>query len=527
MRHCAQLKLVIVHHHFRPGGVRRVIELAAPHLVSDSPEPVEAVVLVGGERPDAVWLQDLRRQFAGRAFEVVTVPAFGYASESKLPPTELRQQVRDGVNRLLSESSGSDAVIWAHNLGLGRNLIFARELVRACRHMSLPLVLHHHDWWFENRWQHLAGMRAAGFKSLDVVADAILPAAPRIAHAAINQTDATMLQRHFPGASAWLPNPMESAPPPTPNRVIAARKWLRDQLGEDAPVWLLPCRLLRRKNIAEALLLTRWLRPDAWLLTTGGASSAEEQPYADALGDAARAQGWRLRLGVLREAKSRKPSIPDLFAACEAILLTSMQEGFGLPYLEASLAGRPLIARRLANIAPDLEKFGFRFPQAYDELLVDPGLFNWRDEHERQTGLFAEWKSRIPRGAAPLAGKPAVLAAGRTGRAVPFNRLTLTAQLEVLAAPTAHSWERCAALNPFLKTWRERAVAGRLQLSPWPASAKRWLGGSAYARRFWELVQRLAVQVPVAQAGRAAQEALIKQRMRPEFMYPLLWNSSS
>ncbi|OYV85625.1 MAG: hypothetical protein B7Z73_13210, partial [Planctomycetia bacterium 21-64-5] len=40
-------------------------------------------------------------------------------------------------------------------------------------------------------------------------------------------------------------------------------RWLSEQLGDDAPVWLMPCRLLRRKNLAEALLLARWLRPEA------------------------------------------------------------------------------------------------------------------------------------------------------------------------------------------------------------------------------------------------------------------------
>ena len=103
-------------------------------------------------------------------------------------------------------------------------------------------------------------------------------------------------------------------------------------------MWLLPCRLLRRKNIAEALLLTRWLRPEAWLVTTGGVSSAEEQAYADGLAAAAQTHGWRLRLGILHGDESQKPSVPELLAASEAVLLTSLQEGFGLPYLEAAAA---------------------------------------------------------------------------------------------------------------------------------------------------------------------------------------------
>ena len=42
-----------------------------------------------------------------------------------------------------------------------------------------------------------------------------------------------------------------------------------------------------------------WLRPEAWLVTTGGVSSAEEEAYARQLEAAAETAGWRLRLGLL------------------------------------------------------------------------------------------------------------------------------------------------------------------------------------------------------------------------------------
>jgi hypothetical protein len=292
-------------------------------------------------------------------------------------------------------------------------------------------------------------------------------------------------------------------------------------------VWLLPCRLLRRKNIAEALLLTRWLRPEAWLVTTGGVSSAEEQAYADALAVAAQSHGWRLCLGILQRDESQKPSVPELLATSETVLLTSLQEGFGLPYLEAAALRRPLLARELPNIAPDLAKFGFKFPQSYRELRVDPALFDWHRERDRQARLFAEWKSLMPRAAAKLAGKPAVLAAGQAPCPVPFSRLTLAAQLEVLVQPVERSWERCAPLNPFLKTWRARAVAGRLLASPWPPSAARWLGGRAYVRRFLELVPPLFSKAPPAGASQAAQAEFLRKKLRAEYLYPLLWNSGT
>jgi glycosyltransferase involved in cell wall biosynthesis len=521
------LKLVIVHHHFRPGGVRRVIELATPHLVTHWPQRVRAVVLATGETPAPDWLRSFRQRLHGTPVKVIVQPAFGYVSEVPEDGKRLKRRVQVAIAELLREAAQDDCLIWAHNLGLGRNLYLARELTFACHSGGIPLIAHHHDWWFENRWHHFTAMRKSGFRTLPGMASAILAGSPLISHASINQADATVLQKHFPGLSGWLPNPVEPAEEPPAARVQAARAWLCDQLGENAPVWLLPCRLLRRKNIAEALLLTRWLRPEAWLVTTGGVSSAQEQAYAATLAAAAQTHGWRLRLGSLQGDENQKPTVPELLAASEAVLLTSLQEGFGLPFLEAAAARRPLVARELPNIAPDLARFGFKFPQCYQEMQVDSSLFDWRAERKRQQQLFAEWKSFMPRAANRLAGKPAVLVAGKEPRSVPFSRLTLTAQLEVLAQPAVQSWERCAPLNPFLKTWRSRVAAGKLQASLWPRSAARWLSGRAYARRFLDLVPPLLSKAPPQGASQAAQAEFLCKKLRVENLYPLLWNSRS
>lgn len=505
--------------------MRRVIELATPHLVAHWPEPIRAVVLAAGEAPEAAWLRSFRDKLRGTRVKVIVQPSFGYEAELAEADRRLERRVVEGIMELLGEAARGDCLMWAHNLGLGRNLYLARELTFTCHCAGIPLIAHHHDWWFENRWHHFAATRGRGFRTLPAVARAVLAGSPRICHVAINHADATVLQRHFPGLAGWLPNPVARAAPLPAARVAAAREWLHQQLGKEAPVWLLPCRLLRRKNIAEALLLTRWLRPEAWLVTTGGCSSAEEQPYAEALAAAAQVRGWRLRLGVLQGDESAKPSVPELLAASEAVLLTSLQEGFGLPYLEAAAARRPLVARELPNIAPDLAKFGFTFPQCYREVRVDPALFDWRGEQRRQARWFAEWKSLMPQAAARLAGKPAVLAAGAEPCPVPFSRLTLTAQLEVLAQPAEQSWERCLPLNPFLKRWRDRAAAGRLESSPWPRGAGRWLGGRAYAQRFLALVPPLLARAPRAGASEVAQAELLRQKLRAQNLYPLLWNS--
>jgi glycosyltransferase involved in cell wall biosynthesis len=522
------MRLIILHYHLRPGGIRRVIELATPHLLRELGGTMERVVLATGEVEDRKWNEFFREHVAPAPVEFFTEPALGYLSEQRGSAPVVKARVGAALGRLFEGATAENTIVWAHNLGIARNLILTRARVRACEQRGLTLVAHHHDWWFDNRWLRWPEMRRFGTRTLAQAARTVFPAAAHVRHLTISQADAQVSQRHLGKRVAWLPNLTERAAPPAPARVRAAHDWLQRKLRDHgAPVWILPCRLLRRKNVAEALLLTRWLRPQAWLVTTGGVSSADEQAYARKLETAGHQHHWRLRLGVLAGDEAKKPYVPELLAASECVMLTSIQEGFGLPFLEAAAAARPLIARALPNIAPDLERFGFEFPQSYGEVLVSPDLFDADAEIRRQARCFQAWQQNLPRACRKLAAEPALLGLARNTGPVPFSRLTLTAQLEVLAQPVQKSWEQCAPLNPFLRAWRQRAAAGRLQASRWPATADAWLSGPAYARRWAAAVERQCRNVPSAADALAAQRDFIAWKLGAEYLYPLLWAKES
>lgn len=521
------MKLAIVHNHFRPGGVRRIIELAAPHLAATLRPRVSDVIVMSGEAPDAAWAREFETRLTPVAVHCRWHPALRYLAEQRAAPDVIVRQLRRFLANILCGFEAGNGIVWAHNQGLGRNLLLTRELVLACAARGVPLVFHHHDWWFDNRWQRWKEMRRTGFRTLTQAAKTLFVTEPHVRHLAINQADAAVLQHHFPRQSGWLPNLIEPMPPPSATSVDRTRRWLREQLGATAPVWLLPCRLLRRKNIAEALLLTRWLRPEAWLVTTGGVTSPDEQQYSERLADAARQHGWRLQLSALGNREHAKPSLPDLFAASEAILMTSIQEGFGLPYLEAAVARRPLIARSLSNIAPDLARFGFRFPQAYSDLMIPTVLFDWPTERRRQQRLLTKWRNSLPASCRRMAGTPVLLAQKDPAQAVPFSRLTLTAQLQVLMRPVDESWMLCSSLNPFLHHWRRLAGVKALRVSPWPVQASEWLSGHAYALRFKKLVRMQPVIPASAKASLAAQEEFVRRTLCANNLYPLVWDPES
>ena len=516
------MRLIVFHSHYRPGGVRRIIELALPALVGERRLGVTSVVLAGGEAPGKKWATDLRAKLAGVPVTCAIDAAAGYVSEigGKWTAGQVGVAVTAWVETVLGEASGADTVVWAHNLGLGRNLAAAGAWVRACGRRGVRLVAHHHDWWFDNRWQRWPEMRRTGGRSLAAVARTIFSTAAHVRHAAINRADQRVLAHGLGARAGWLPNLAEAGAAPAKAAVGAARAWLDGVLGERAPVWLVPCRMLRRKNFAEALLLTRWLRPEAWLVTTGGVSSAEEQGYAAALQKAATRHGWRVKLGALAGPEDAKPTVAALLAASEAVLLTSLQEGFGLPNLEAAAAGRPLLVRTLPNIAPDLAEFGFRFPQAYDEVWIERGLFDVRAETARQEARWRAWRAGLPRTCRAWATRPPWWDAAGP---VAFSRLTLTAQLEVLAHGAEASWARCAPLNPALRRWRGRAETETLGVSRWPRGAARRLGAEAYGRGFAHLLETAPGKVADAAPVRIAEE-FFRAKLAGENQYPMLWS---
>jgi glycosyltransferase involved in cell wall biosynthesis len=130
---------------------------------------------------------------------------------------------------------------------------------------------------------------------------------------------------------------------------IDARLHLLDADG----LLLLPARLTRRKNIALGLHVLAALREqsgrDMRLIVTGppGAHNPTNRGYFGELLDLRASLGLADSAHFLYELfDPPRPADDDtmaaLFRTCDALLFPSTQEGFGIPVLEAGLAGLPV-----------------------------------------------------------------------------------------------------------------------------------------------------------------------------------------
>ena len=287
-------------------------------------------------------------------------------------------------------------------------------------------------------------------------------------HAGINLQDFRILEQFFPQRAFHLANPVDPTPPTRQTDIDTARAWVAKELKSEAPLWIFPSRFLRRKNFLEAALITRWLRPEAILATTSGHFSQDEATHARDVKEAAARDGWRVHFGLLD--KPGAPRVGDVFRIAEAVVHTSVQEGFGMGFVEAAAVGTPLIARRIPSVMPDLSALGFEFPQLYDDIQIAPGLFDAAAESSRQAALADSARNALPGPFQSLFRPLQFDAASPT----PFSRLTRRGQLEVLSHESAKSWDMCKALNPCFEKW----LHTRLSPTPWPIqpvhSAKRY-----------------------------------------------------
>jgi glycosyltransferase involved in cell wall biosynthesis len=509
--------LVVVHYHLRPGGVRRVIELTLPDIVA-AYRSLQRVTLMVGEAQGSGWVERLRSRVRGVNLDVVTDPNVGYFSESADSASTIRANLHQLLTSIVAD--GEETLIWAHNLGLARNLILASELAIAAARPHVRLVSHHHDFWFENRWNRWPEFSPSGAESLDAVADVIFSKGAKVAFATINRFDLRGIAKHAKKQSAWLPNPAEFNQPPDTVAVAAASAWLHDQLGDNTPVWVIPARFLRRKNIAEAMLLTRWLCPHGWLVTTAAASSADEIPVFEALSQFAKEHKMRCRFAILANTRTNPPDVSHLIAASTGVIVTSIQEGFGLPYLEASAAGKPIIARCLPNVFPDLQRLGLRFSNSYNEVWIHSDLLDIVAEQRRQRERWQAWMENLPPVARRETGEPWIFG-WRQGAPVAFSRLTLEGQMDVLSKAPADSWQMCRRWNRPLQKIQDRIQTGTLQPDEIAPTMIERLSTQFYAESFRDLAGRAAVLSPTDPA--AIQRGMLVRRLNDEFVYPLLW----
>jgi len=215
-----------------------------------------------------------------------------------------------------------------------------------------PAVLRHHDLpWERDRY--------AGVEDWP-------PHDPAWRHVTINELGRHSLAQRRRISATTIYHGFDERPCP------ARRGYVRRRLGvPDGPLVLQPTRAVARKNVDAGIALTAALGGTFWL--TGPA----EDGYAPVL--------HRLLRDSRVPVRRRLPPgirMADAYAACDAVVLPSSWEGFGLPLIESALHRRPIAVGDFP-VARELAAFGFHWFGARDPALLrrwladpDPALLD-------------------------------------------------------------------------------------------------------------------------------------------------------
>lgn len=380
------MKVAIVHHHLKPGGVTRVIESA-----------LRALQGVGVEA--LVCSSDLEESVPESLRDVwISVPELAYDVRSSNLDL-LADQLERSLESALKSRWNSGPDLWhIHNHGLGKNLAWT-YLVARWGVEGRSLFLQIHDFAEDGRPGQYGRLRnCEGPRSLLVESPGsglnnfLYPDHASSHFACLNRRDYRILEESGIPADRLhsLPNPVS-----TPD-------WLsfnqRDPAGLNNfadEVWLYPTRSIRRKNIGEALYWASSMEKGQVVALTLPPNNPESQ----AVYLKWKAYAERRSLPVLFEVGMRSDrTYEDWVQGCDRFLTTSVAEGFGMAFLESWGWGKSVVGRDLPEVTQDFKEDGIDLGPLYTSLPAPLNVldknelrFEWLRDYQRSLEAYGLW----------------------------------------------------------------------------------------------------------------------------------------
>lgn len=447
------MKVAVVHYHFEPGGVTRVVENTLESF-SRLPDPPEFTVLSG-------------RSYGGEKLKnVALVDGLDYKGPKEAPnPSLLRERLETAVLKSL----GSAPDLWHfHNHSLGKNPALP-EAINQLAEKGQALLLHIHDFAEDSRPENHQALKGIHHR--------LYPVGPRIQYAVLNQRDCSYLLNSFP----------EFKPPKIlPNAIPEQPEILNpDESKLDLPenLYLYPVRAVRRKNLGELVLLAA-SHPDKHFANSLGPTNPEfRQTY----------ERWKkfaydLELPLTLGLGEKTPlSFSQVVMASNALVTTSVAEGFGLGFLEPWTFGKAVLGRDLPEITGDFKASGLSLNHLYKSLKLPLELLH--TEHELDKRISSALKKIYQAYSLPLPSD-AILRARTSivhNDCVEFGRLDESLQ-EILICEVSNSKSLAEGI-------REQAKLADLSITTVKANAsavRQNFAQESYVEHLFRIYEELA-----------------------------------
>jgi hypothetical protein len=360
MEHLTELKpksFVQIHYHDRLGGVGKVM-----NCYSDAARCIQSVRkdMIVCHAPDS-------RRGAFRNRDVVSLKRADYHFFRTTRAFHTWTAALFGQLRRLLDGDNlpRPCCVVGHNMTLAKNPALSAAFAQCARHYSnsddMLFFSVIHDFAEEGRVQLMNHMRALQQKGIAVY-DILYPDYDNVVYVTLNSRNFTLLQKAG-FRVRLLPNPVE-APLRTSKKLLSKDGHTRItrmltnyaqkahmRFDPQRSVLFYPVRLISRKNIPEALLLSSLIY-DANLVLGGYGTSYGDNVLAREMVCVARENGLFLLCDVDaasgNEEKKRGEQVSlftTMFCYADACISTSVAEGFGYALFDPWMYDKPLIGR--------------------------------------------------------------------------------------------------------------------------------------------------------------------------------------
>jgi hypothetical protein len=371
--------LVIIHYHMLPGGVCSAIKNSV-FALSRSGWLAHRIlrVLTGRTEGVAEFAEYLNRM--GIQVQVEVDARLDYSDRVWSERDDFWHDASALATWLLQQGGGT-SVFWTHNPTLGKNALLTAGLMLAgqqARAAGSPhrFLYHIHDFAECGRLWNLTNLRrcwdGGGLEDF-------YPVASNVGYAVLNSADSLrLIKAGIPKDRIfYLPNAVPSIRAEKKKNkesiAVELQRYAHDRGYRFEPErqwWTLPIRLIRRKNVLEALLLAATIDDPPQLLVTLDANSEPERPYAEAVKDLFRRHNHAAVVGFGHELVGSAFGFDDLLLSSDVVVTTSLLEGFGFTFLEGANRGIPLVGRNLNELTSDFAAAGFPGGSLYEQFLV-------------------------------------------------------------------------------------------------------------------------------------------------------------
>lgn len=352
------MKIVLFHYHLNPGGVTRIIESQIDALQM-LPEKPQLLVLTGS--------CENKGFFARRGVELVEHAELNYLisddSDNKLR--------LENIEKIIRGVCAKDDILHFHNLNLGKNPLVSL-VVSDLALEGFTLINHAHDF-SEDRPMNQSFLQKIIENEFDRTLDHVLyPQVENYHFAVLNSFDHARLIKY--GVSSQrcnlFANPVEFTSSLPEGDEEQWREEICSSLDIDPRKMIVtyPVRVIRRKNIGEYVLLAVLFAEQAnWLVTQPPKNPVEIELYDKWKAFCAVEQinvGWEAGMKV---------DFEKLLRVSDFCFTTSIQEGFGMVYMEPWLLGTAVKGRDIPMVTKDLKQSGVQYPLLYSKLILPNG----------------------------------------------------------------------------------------------------------------------------------------------------------